>query len=306
MAESLYNLAGVNVDLGQYDAAVSQYLKALEIHRAAGDKVGIALNSYGVGTLYATQGKYGSALSALQEAVNDYEQAKDQTWENAEAMASYGKTLSEVGRWDEGRKYLDNAVKLATDVKNDGILAEALNYQGDSFFYAGDFSSARQQYEKAMQMATRAKYREVITRSKFDLARLDVVQNRAAGAIPSLKKLVEETDTVGLRALSVQASLYLAKALLETGKPQDAQQELDRAMNRAEKLGLLIEQAQAHFLLAEVYEKTGKSREYAPQYQEAVRLLESISKEQGAGRLLDRSDLKDLYQQSVKSYQGSA
>ena len=77
-------------------------------------------------------------------------------------------------------------------------------------------------------------------------------------------------------------------------------------MNRAEKLGLLIEQAQAHFLLAEVYEKTGKSREYAPQYQEAVRLLESISKEQGAGRLLDRSDLKDLYQQSVKSYQGSA
>jgi serine/threonine protein kinase/tetratricopeptide (TPR) repeat protein len=305
-AESLYNLGDVNVDLGQYDTAVGQYLKALEIHRASGDKVGIALNSSGVGALYATQGKYGSALSALQEAVNDYEQAKDQTWERAEAMSRYGKALSEVGRWDEGRKYLDDAVKLATDVKNDGILAEALNFQGDSYFYAGDYATARQQYEKAAQMATRAKNREVITRSKFDLARLDVVQSHAAGAIPVLKKLVEETDTVGLRALSVQASLYLARALLDTGKPQDAQQELDRAMNRAEKLGLLIEGAQAHFLLGEVYEKTGKSREYAPQYQEAVRLLESISKEQGAGRLLDRSDLKDIYQQSVKSYQGAA
>ena len=306
MAESLYNLADVNVDLGQYDTAIGQYLKALEIHRASGDRVGIALNSSGVGALYASQGKYGSALSALQEAVSEYEQAKDQTWENAEAMGRYGKALSEVGRWDEGRKYLDNAVKLATDVKNDGIIAEVLNFQGDSYFYAGDYSSARQQYEKAMQMAIKAKNREVLTQSKFDLARLDVMQNRAVSAIPALKKLVEETDAVGLRALSVQSSLYLAKALLDTGKPQDAQAELDRAMNRAEKLGLLVEQAQAHFLLAQSYNRTGRTNQYAPQYQEAVRILESISKEPGVGRLLDRSDLKDVYQQSVKSYQGAA
>src|SRR5215472_7765737 len=306
MAESLYNLADVNVDLGQYDTAIGQYLKALEIHRASGDRVGIALNSSGVGALYASQGKYGSALSALQEAVSEYEQAKDQTWENAEAMCRYGKALSEVGRWDEGRKYLDNAVKLATDVKNDGIIAEVLNFQGDSYFYAGDYSSARQQYEKAMQMATKAKNREVLTRSKFDLARLDVMQNRPVAAIPVLKKLVEETDAVGLRALSVQSSLYLAKALLDIGKPQDAQAELDRAMNRAEKLGLLVEQAQAHFLLGQSYSRTGRTNQYAPQYQEAVRILESISKEPGVGRLLDRSDLKDVYQQSAKSYQGAA
>ena len=306
MAESLYNLADVNVDLGQYDTAIGQYLKALEIHRASGDRVGIALNSSGVGALYASQGKYGSALSASQEAVSEYEQAKDQTWENAEAMCRYGKALSEVGRWDEARKYLDNAVKLATDVKNDGIIAEVLNFQGDSYFYAGDYSSARQQYEKAMQMATKAKNREVLTRSKFDLARLDVMQNRAVAAIPVLKKLVEETDAVGLRALSVQSSLYLAKALLDTGKPQDAQGELDRAMNRAEKLGLLVEQAQAHFLLGQSYSRTGRTNQYAPQYQQAVRILESISKEPGVGRLLDRSDLKDVYQQSVKSYQGAA
>jgi hypothetical protein len=48
----------------------------------------------------------------------------------------------------------------------------------------------------------------------------------------------------------------------------------------------------------------GKTREYAPQYQEAVRILESISKEAGASRLLDRSDLKDMYHEAVKSYQG--
>ncbi len=186
------------------------------------------------------------------------------------------------------------------------MLAQALNYLGDSYFYSGDFGPAREQYDRALQIATKAKNREVMTRSKFDLARLDVAQGRSAAVIPVLKKLVEETETVGLKALSVQASIYLSQALLASGKPQDAQQELDRALNRAEKLGLRIEQARAHYLLGQVYSRTEKTSQYAPQYQEAVRLLESISKESGVGRLLDRSDLKDVYQQAVKSYQGGA
>jgi len=304
MAESLYNLADANVDLGQYDTAVTQYLKALDIRRSSGDLSGIAINSSGVGALYAVQGKYGQALSALQEAVKDFDQAKNQTWVTAEAMSRYGNALSEVGRWDEGRKSLEGAIKLATDVKNDSILAQALNYLGDSYFYAGDYGSARQQYDRALQVATKAKNREIMTRSKFDLARLEVAQGRSAAVIPVLKKLVEETETVGLKALSVQSSIYLSQALLASGKPQDAQQELDRALNRAEKLGLRIEQARAHFLLGQVYSRTEKTSQYAPQYQEAVRILESVSKESGAGRLLDRSDLKDVYQQAVKAYQG--
>ena len=88
MAESLYNLADANVDLGQYDTAVTQYLKALEIRRNSGDLSGVAINSSGVGALYAEQGKYGSALSALQESLKDFQQAKDQTWVTVEAHVS--------------------------------------------------------------------------------------------------------------------------------------------------------------------------------------------------------------------------
>ena len=306
MAESLHNLAETNVYLGQYDTAVNQYLKALEIRRNSGDANGVAINSSSLGALFAQQGKYAAALSALQESLKDFKQTNDQTWLMVEATARYGNALSEVGRWDEGQTKLEEAVKLATEVKNDVVLAEALNYFGDSYFYRGDYGAARPQYERAMQVAARAKNREMLALSKFNLARLDVVQNRPASAIPVLKKLVEETETVGLKALSVQVSIYLSQALLATGKAADAQQELDRAMNRAEKLGLLIERAQAHYLLGEIYSRTGKTTQYAPQYQEAVRILESISKENGTGRLLERSDLKDVYREAVKSYQGAA
>jgi eukaryotic-like serine/threonine-protein kinase len=281
-------------------------LQALDIRRTSGDLGGVALNSSSLGALFTDQGKYGSALSALQESVKDYKQTNDQSWLMVEATARYGNALSEVGRWDEGQTNLEAAVKRAVEVRNDVVSAQALNYLGDSYFYRGEYGAAKSQYDRAMQLANKSKNREMLARTKFNLARLDVVQNRSAAAIPVLKSLVDETETVGLKALSVQVSLYLSRALLATGKPDDAQQELDRALNRAEKLGLLIEQAQAHFLLGEIFSRTGKTKEYAPQYQEAVRILESISKENGAGRLLDRSDLKDLYKDAVKSYQGAA
>ena len=305
MAESLQNLAEVNVDLGQYDTAVTQYLKALEIARNSNDLSGIAVNSSGLGALFTEQGKYAAALSALQESLKDFDQAKDQSWLMVEAKGRYGNALSEVGSWDEGQKNLEDALKQADAVKNDSVLAANLNYLGDSYFYRGDYGTARQQYDKALLVATRAKSRQLLAVTRFNMAKLDVVQNRSAAAIPVLKKLVEESDTLGLKALSVQSSVYLAQALLAGKNTADAQKELERAMNRAEKLGLMVEQARAHYLMGELLSVGGKTKEYVPQYQEAVRILESISKENGAGRLLDRSDLKDVYRNAVKSYQGA-
>ena len=88
MAESLHNLAEVNVELGQYDTAVNQFLKALEIRRNSGDQNGVAINSSSLGALFAEQGKYASALSALQESLKDFEQSKDQTWLMVEATGA--------------------------------------------------------------------------------------------------------------------------------------------------------------------------------------------------------------------------
>lgn len=132
---------------------------------------------------------------------------------------------------DEGQKSLEDAVKLAAEVKNDTVLAQAVNYLGDSYFYRGDYAGARQEYEKASQVSTKSKSRELMSVTQFNLAKLSVVQGHPGAAIPVLKKLVEGSDSLGLKALSVQVSIYLSQALLANGKLQEAQQELDRAVN---------------------------------------------------------------------------
>jgi hypothetical protein len=109
-----------------------------------------------------------------------------------------------------------------------------------------------------------------------------------------LKRQVEQFDSLGLKAASVRSSIYLAEALLPTKKPAEAQQELDGTIKLAKKLGLLVEQARAHCLMGQALEKAGKSNQATPHYHEALGILESISKEEGASRILERADLKGI------------
>jgi tetratricopeptide (TPR) repeat protein len=92
--------------------------------------------------------------------------------------------------------------------------------------------------------------------------------------------------------------------LLATKHADAAREELDNAVGRAEKLGLLVEQARAQYLLGSAIAENGKPAEAVPHYREAVKILETIMKEQGAGRVLERSDLKDIYRNATTSYQG--
>ncbi len=305
-SEPLHDLAQTNVQLGQYEMALSQYMKALDARRSDSDKAGVALESGDMGALFAAQGNYSAALKAQQEAVNIYQQMADRPYLTMAALAGYGHTLSAVGRQDEGRKNLEDALKLAPTAKNDAVTAETLNFLGDNYFYAGDYANARQQYEKALQLATKSNSREQAVLAKLDLAKLDVVQGKPQAAIATLKKLQQDADTMGLKADSVRASIYLGEALLATNQIDAARQVLDNAVARAEKLGLRVEQARAQYLLGDALAKSGKKQEAIPHYRQAVNILESISKQDGASRVLDRSDLKDIYRQAAKGYQGGA
>ena len=305
-AQALHDLAQTNEKLGQYDTALSQYVKALDIYRAAGDKSGIALESGDIGTLFAVQGQFGAGLKAQQEAVNTYRQLNDRSYLMVWALAGYGHTLSAVGREDEGQKYIEEALKLAPEAKNNEATVAALNYLGDSYFYRGDYSSAQQQYNKALQLATTAKLRGPMIQTKLNLAKLDVVQGRSQSAVGALKKLKQDADSMGLKAESADASAYLGEALLAAKQANAARDELDSAVGRAEKLGLRVEQARAQYFLGVALAQSGKQTEAVPHYREAVKLLESISKEDGAGRVLERSDLKDIYRDAAKGYQGGA
>ena len=300
MAESLHNLAEANTKLGQYDTALSQYLKAIEIRRGISDQHGVALESGSMANIFAAQGRYSAALSSMQDAVKIFQQIKERTSFTVEINGGWGDLLAQVGRGEEGHASIEDALNIAHEIKNDAAAAAATNWRGDEFFYKGEDRSARDQYDRALQLATKASNREQVLLSKVDKAKTDVTQGHAAAAIGALKKLEQDADTLGLKSLSVECSVYLGAALNAAKDTRGARQELDKALSRAEKLGLRVLQAKAHYYLA----LSGNPKEATPHYREVVRILEGISKEGGSARLLERADLQSLYRDSMKAFQG--
>ena len=304
MAESLHNLAETNTKLGQYDKALEQYVKAIEIRRTINDQRGVALESDSMAMIFAEQGRYGAALSAMQDALKIFQQTKEMTYFTAEITGRWGDLLAQVGRGDEGRQSIEDALNIAHQIKNDGATSMATNWMGDVSFYKGYFDVARQQYDHALQIATKASHREQILVSKVNKAKTDVIQGRGSNIAP-LKKLAQDADSLGLKAMSVECSVNLGAAMIEAKDYNGAHQQLDLSLARAEKLGLRILQAKAHYLLASLLVKSGQGKEATPHYREVVRILEGISKEDGSGRVLERADLQGVYRDSVKSFQGA-
>jgi tetratricopeptide (TPR) repeat protein len=294
VADSQHNLAEVNTKLGQYDTALQFYLKAIDSYRALNDPVGLAQQAEGMARIFAAQGRYGAALGSMKNALDSIRQTKDMTPFTVEIVGGWGDMLAQVGRGQEGKASLDEALNDAHQIKDDAAAAMATNWLGDFYYYEGDYANARQQYSQALGIAAKTADKETQLLSKVNVAKTDLALGHAAAVIPELRKLAQDADGMGLKAVSVECSVVLAQALVAT-KSTAAGQALVLTQARAENLGLRVLDAKAQALQAALAAKAGKSSEASMENRAVVQILDGISKEDGAGKVLERADLKAIY-----------
>ena len=299
IADSNYEIAEVLTRVGQYDEALSHYMKALELWRGLNDKRHGAYASYGLGNVFEQQGRLGAALDAKADALKTIREVQDQV-ETAEMLGGYAESLALLGRNQEAEKNASEALDLARQVKNDSFIAQNLNVEGDIFFYRGDMKAAAARYQQALQTPSRTNNRRLGLVSKINLAKVAVKQGRSRESISILRTLAEQADTAGLKYLSVECSVYLGEALLNTRDYAKAQEELNRALARSDKLGLQMLQVKGHYLLATALRLAGNSSEASQQFADAHRILDSINKEAKSDTFLKRSDLTTIYSESAK------
>ena len=296
IAETLYNLGEIFSRTGLYSQGVDYYLKALDLWRKAGDKRGVAFASYGLSKAFQNQGRYGAALTAAEDALKGWREINEPSFWLAEIQGNYGNALALVGRSDEAAKNLEEAASKARELKNNPTIAHILNFQGDRMFYRGDFKAARSFFEQASQTAARTGDRELVLRSKLNMARVAVGEGRSQDAVKQIKPLMDEADRSGLKSLSAECSVTLAEALVASKNYAGARQELDRSLRNSDKLGLQILLARSQYLLGEALRLSGDEAEASRHYAEARRILDELPKETRSDGVLKRNDLAAMYQ----------
>jgi serine/threonine protein kinase/tetratricopeptide (TPR) repeat protein len=305
IAETLHNLAETSLKLGRFDEALTQYLRALDLYRGAADKRDVAIESHSTATVFEYQGRYGAALNAEDEALKVFRGLQERSFWLSDILSGYGNALSLVGRGSDAQKILDEALGVASEIKSEPLKAQTLNFQGDRFFYNADLKSAKAQYEHALRVASRTSDRDKVLISKFNLAKVAVMEGRSREAISALKDLAKQAETLGMKSYSVECSVYLAQALINAKDYSLAKQELQRSLDGSDKLGLRMLLAKSHFLLGTALRLSASGADALGHYRQAVRALDEIRKEPGADKLLERADLKSMYQESTRWSQTS-
>ena len=300
IVNSVFNLAEVSVRMGEYDQAVVNYMHALELHRSMNDDRGAAIDAYTLGTMYDYQGRFGAAVKSKQDAFNTFQNLKDKTNWMADIQGGYGESLVLAGRGEDAKAHLTGALSLARDLKNDGLVAQILGFQGDTAYYRGDSKSAHELYDQALQAAIRSKEPERILSANVNLAQVTLQEGQVQQAVASLRKLMQQADEHGVPNASAECQIYAAEAMIRNHDNAHAQQELGRALLRTDKIGLKPLSAKAHFLLGTALRETGNRTEALQEYRSTVQFLDDMRKEPGADKILLRSDFKTMYDEATR------
>jgi eukaryotic-like serine/threonine-protein kinase len=291
IVESVHNVAETSVMMGQYDQAVSDYMRALELRRSTGDTRGAAMESYSIGKLFDYQGRFGAALNAKQDALKTFRDLKDRTFWMAEILGGYGYGLVLAGRGDEAKSYFDEALNLSREIKNDGMVAQTLAWQGDAFYFQGDAKSARALYARSLEAASHTTEHDKVLIAKVSLAKVDLQEGRAPAALASLRSLAQQAQELGLNYIALECSISMGEAMIQTKSLPAARQELEKALTQSEKLGLIPLSLKAQYLLATALRQSGNAADAQDHYRQALRLLDTIRKDPGAEKVMQRADL---------------
>ncbi len=297
IAQTLQNLGSAYAALGHYDDAMKSYMRGLDLYRKTGDNQGAATMSQSIGLIFETQGRIGPAIGSLQDSVKTFRSLGDRSANMAESLNDLAAALAQGGLGSQSAPLIAEAQELARGLKNDPLLASILNSQGDAHFYQGDLKAAKTSYDQAARLAARASDKDLALTTKLNLAKIGVAEGRSRAVSADLRSLVQQADSQGRKYISVLASTLLAEAMIANGEYAPARQELQRDLAKAEKLGTRLENARIHYLLGKVVRQTGISSEASLQYAQSKRLLDDIRSEQGADHLLERYDLKPLYEE---------
>jgi serine/threonine protein kinase/Tfp pilus assembly protein PilF len=300
LSETLSALGDVYTSMGDYDKALQVLLRAQDVSRKANDARAAAGVSVLVGNVLNYEGRFGAAVSAMQDSVNGYRSANNQSIDMVDALNGLGGAFALAGRPAESAKPLDEARNLAKDLKSDSANSELSNTQGDVAYYSGDFKAARGFYEQAAAAAAHGKDRDKAAIARLNLGRVSVAEGKPAAA--DLKAAVQQADSQHLTYYALRGSVDLAEATIKSKEYAQARQMLENDQTRSEKLGTRIETARIHFLLGEAIRLGGDPRAATGQYGQAMRALDDLKKEAGAEHLLDRADLKAIYAEASKQF----
>ena len=301
MADTLHNLGETLGRMGKYDQALARYLRALDSRRAAGDTRTAAMESYSIGTIFDYQGRYGAAVKSKGEALQAFRDLKQRDFWLGEILSGLGYSLALGGRADEASKSLDEALTLARELKNPGLVAQVLRFQAENAFFKGDAAAPCGSPARRFRQAASASDRSLDLWARFVAANIAAAATPSKAAAATLAQIAQRAESGGPGLpLGLLRGAAGAMSLLRSGD-SSAGTPARRKTRWPEprRSGFANCRRESEYVVGAAM-RMADDAQSRRRYTTALQLLEELAREDGSQKLLERADLKAIHAECVR------
>jgi tetratricopeptide (TPR) repeat protein len=152
LAESLFNIAEVHLELGNFEKANELYTKSELIYRENGDALSVFYCFNSLGILFKLQGDYNRALEFYNKAFSIADSLNDEPCK-AFIYNNIGNVYKNRGEFSKAMENFDKAYQIFTALNELLPMSDCLNNMGDISKETGNYHRAISYYKKSMEIA---------------------------------------------------------------------------------------------------------------------------------------------------------
>ncbi|MCA1628064.1 MAG: tetratricopeptide repeat protein [Acidobacteria bacterium] len=293
LRQGLLLLGRANKLKGNYAAALQTAEQELQLAQQIGDQSLVALAHSEIGSALRLQERYAEALKHYEQ---KYQISKSlgEKRDTPQDLLSLSSVLWPVGRYEEARAALKQALGLAEGGKDRARLAEIYRANAEMELSERLFAEAKKNSRQALEVDDTPDL-DLVARAKSALCIAQVYTGAGrAGSATCEEAMRAATQTNDPNIIS-HAQLALAEALLEDGDADGALANAKQALEFSMRAGQMESAWRASMFAARAYQRQGDLASARESAARAAELRESLQQKWGAEdyrRYLTRADVQ--------------
>ncbi len=195
IAVSQNSIGNIYLALKQYDLAIAQFNKSLEIEKKTDNKLGLAINYHNIGYAQEAKGNLDIALINYKKSL-DYNNAINSEIGRVICANSIGGIYLKKENYKEAEPIIKEALEKALKLEDQFYIASSYLNLGELELELNQLSSAEKNLKKALEISTAYNLKSSVVESSKFLSEINQKNKKFKTALDYYQKAVEIENTI--------------------------------------------------------------------------------------------------------------
>lgn len=275
IVKTYHRMGGLYRRMGDDSAAVSNYLRAMDLATETGDEQALVYINSGLGLLYDYDGKYPEAMTHYVASLNIAEKIGD-TFSIGAAHQNLGCLYMYWLDYEKALKHSLEALAVWKRIGHKGNMADAYANIGESYLNLGNVDEGEKYTLLAMELAREIGQNHALGAAYVKLGLIYGMKADPHKALNSYKQSLEVWEIVGDKLKITESVIFIGKGYTALGNHSEAIKYYNKGLSLAQEIDSKINVADTYKFLSEAHASLGNYHEALDNYKLHISAQDAI------------------------------